>query len=307
VRPVRVRHRNLEGSTAPRAAAAPAPARWPATAREVWDELLAGFKANDLLTYASAISFQVLTAIIPFLLFVLAAAGVLHLGNVWNDHMAPQIEANTSHALFRVISDGVDKVFAGNQLAWVSFGGVLALWQVSGAVRAVMGAFDNIYGAEERPFVHRYAISFALSIAVGALFLLAAGCLLFGPFFSTTQLGPVSGLMVFVSKWALGTACLALAVGLLVHVAPAMRQPLPWVSLGTAIVIVSWVLVSLGFYAYLTSIAAYDSVFGSLASVIVLMGYLYLSTIVFLFGAQLDAIIRERATGTACGTGDSGH
>jgi membrane protein len=272
-------------------------------AGEVWGDLLEGFRKNDLLTYASAISFQILTAIIPFLLFVLAVAGLLHLGSLWQDHLAPQIRANVSHALFMVISNAVDKVFAGKQLLWVTFGGALALWQVSGAVRAVMGAFDNIYGAKERPFVRRYAISFGLSIAVGGCFILAAACLIFGPFFATSELGPVWGVVVFAGKWALGTACLALAVGLLVHLAPALRQPLPWVSLGTGLVIVSWVLVSLAFYGYLTAIASYDSVFGSLASVIVLMGYLYLSTIVFLFGTQLDAIIREQTTGTPCGNG----
>jgi membrane protein len=91
---------------------------------------------------------------------------------------------------------------------------------------------------------------------------------------------------------------LSLAVGLLVHVAPATRQPLPWASLGTAIVTVWWVIVSVGFYFYLTGLASYGSVFGSLASIIVVMAYLYISTTAFLFGAQLDAIIRAQATGS---------
>jgi membrane protein len=59
--------------------------------------------------------------------------------------------------------------------------------------------------------------------------------------------------------------------------------------------------VSLAFYLYLTELASYKSVFGSLAAVIVAMAYLYISTTVFLFGAQLDAIIRAQATGTLSG------
>jgi membrane protein len=62
-----------------------------------------------------------------------------------------------------------------------------------------------------------------------------------------------------------------------------------------------WVIVSAGFYFYLTALAAYGSVFGSLASVIVVMAYLYISSTAFLFGAQLDAIIRAQATGTLSG------
>ncbi|MGB0090931.1 MAG: YhjD/YihY/BrkB family envelope integrity protein [Solirubrobacteraceae bacterium] len=87
----------------------------------------------------------------------------------------------------------------------------------------------------------------------------------------------------------------------MVRFAPATSQPLPWVSLGTMIVIVWWVIVSVGFYFYLTGLASYDSVFGSLASVIVVIAYLYISTTAFLFGSQLDAIIRAQATGALSG------
>ena len=55
------------------------------------------------------------------------------------------------------------------------------------------------------------------------------------------------------------------------------------------------------FYFYLTTIASYGSVFGSLAAVIVVMAYLYISATVFLFGAQLDAIIRAQVTSALSG------
>jgi membrane protein len=271
-------------------------------ARELWRALLDGFKQHDLLTYSSAISFQVLTAVVPFLMFVLALAGLLHLEGVWRNHIAPEIRTHVSAAVFSVISSAVNKAFSGQQLLWATFGGGLALWQVSGAVRAVMGAFAQIYGAtNERGFFRRYMISFALAVATGACFILAAVCLVLAPFFSVHHPGAAWDVFAFVARWSLGVGFLSLSVGLLVHVAPATRQPLPWVSLGTAIVTVWWVIVSVGFYFYLTGLASYGSVFGSLASVIVVMAYLYISTTAFLFGAQLDAIIRAQATGTLSG------
>jgi membrane protein len=272
-------------------------------ARELVRALVDGFEQHDLLTYASAISFQILTAIIPFLLFVLAVAGLLHLTDVWQDHLEPQIQANVSSPVFAVIKNAVDNVFAGRRVLWATVGGGLALWQVSGAVRAVMGALAGIYGSSvERSFVRRYTVSFVLSVEVGACFILAALCLLFAPFFSISHPGVVWDVFAFLVRWGLVVALLLLAVGLLVRHAPATSQTLPWVSLGATIVITTWVIVSLIFYLYLTVLASYDSVFGSLASVIVAMAYLYISATVFLFGAQLDAIIRAQATGTLSGT-----
>jgi membrane protein len=271
-------------------------------ARELMEALLDGFKQHDLLTYSSAISFQILTAVVPFVMFVLALAGLLHFQDVWRNHVAPEIRTHVSVAVFSVISSAVGKAFSGRQVLWATVGGGLALWQVSGAVRAVMGAVARIYGAEdERPRHSRYLISFALSIATGALFTLAAMCLALAPFFTVSHAGAGWDVFVFLARWTLGVGFLAVAVGLLLHVAPATRQPLPWVSLGTAIVTVWWLIVSVGFYFYLTSLAAYGSVFGSLASVIVVMAYLYISTTAFLFGAQLDAIIRAQATGSLSG------
>ena len=248
-------------------------------ARELLRALLDGFKQHDLLTSSSAISFQILTAVVPFVMFALALAGLLHLDGAWRNHVAPEIRTHVSAAMFSVISSAVNKAFSGRQLLWAMFGGGLALWQVSGAVRAVMGAFDRIYGARsERSFFRRYLISFALAIATGGCFILATLCFVLAPFFAVRHPGAAWDVFVFLARWALAVGFLSLAVGLLVRVAPATPQPLPWVSLGTTIVSVWWVIVSVGFYFYLTTLAVYGSVFGSLASVIAVMAYLYIST-----------------------------
>jgi uncharacterized BrkB/YihY/UPF0761 family membrane protein len=114
-------------------------------------------------------------------------------------------------------------------------------------------------------------ISFALAIATGACFVLAAVCLVLAPFIAVRRPGVAWDVLAFPARWALGLGFLSLAVGLLVHVAPATSQPLPWVSVGTMIVIVWWVIVSVGSYFYLTGLASYGSVFGSLASVIMVI------------------------------------
>src|SRR6202011_4404079 len=89
-------------------------------ARELRRALLDGFKQHDLLTYSSAISFQILPAGVPFVMFVLALAGLLHLDGVWRHHVAPEIRTHVSPAVFSVISSAVDKVFSGRQLLWAT-------------------------------------------------------------------------------------------------------------------------------------------------------------------------------------------
>ena len=193
-----------------------------AVAREVID----GFDQNDLLTYASAIAFQILTAIVPFLLFLLGLLGFLSLDEVWSDDLAKEVRPHVSRPVFNLLDDTASQVLQERQLFWVTAGFLVALWQVSGAVRAVMGALDGVYGTRRhRPARERYPLSFALAIGVGLLLVLAFSLARFVPL-----LLDASGLLAavqFVLRWLATTALLTLAVGLLMHYAPGVRRPLP--------------------------------------------------------------------------------
>lgn len=260
-----------------------------ALARDVVD----GFERNDLLTYASAIAFQILTAIVPFLLFLLGLLGFLSLDEVWATDLAPEIRPHVARPVFSLIDDTARQVLEQRQLFWVTAGFLVALWQVSGAVRAVMGALDNVYGTRRhRPARERYPLSLGLAVAVGLLLVLAFSVVRFVPFVFDSA-GAGLAVIEFLLRWLAAAGLLTLAVGLLMHYAPGVRRPLPWVTFGTGLVIGGWVAMSIGFGIYLTEIADYDSIFGHLATVIVLMAYLYAAAVVFVAGAQIDACVRS--------------
>jgi membrane protein len=256
-------------------------------------EVVDGFEQNDLLTYASAIAFQILTAIVPFMLFLLGVLGFLSLDEVWRTELAPEIEPHVSQPVFSLFDNTARKVLHERQIFWISAGLLIALWQVSGAVRAVMGALDGVYGAEgRRPARERYPLSVVLAIAVGVLLILAFGVVRVVP----VILDDTNGLLAaaeFLARWSVATALVALAVAILMHYAPGVSRPLPWVTFGAGLVIAGWVAMSIGFGVYLSEIADYDSIFGHLATAIVLMAYLYAGAVVFVGGAQLDACVRE--------------
>ena len=255
--------------------------------------LVDAYLEHDLLTYASAIAFQIVTAIVPFVLFSLALLGFLNLEDVWRDDLAPDVREQVSFAAFTLITDVVDTALTEQQVFWLTAGFLLALWQVSGAVRAVMGALNAIYRTKShRSWGRRMALSLALGLAVGLCFLLAMAVLLLGPALAG-DVGGAASAVLHVGRWALAAALLLLAVGLLVKFAPEREQPLAWVSFGSALVMVGWLVMSALFGVYLRSIASYGSIFSYLATFVVLFAYLYASAIVFLGGLQIDALLRD--------------
>jgi membrane protein len=270
--------------------------------RLVARRLIACERENDLLTFASAISFQVFFALIPLLLLAFGILGAVDGQSVWRQDLAPNLAHQVPRAVYTAIDQTVTDVLERKQLVWITFGAAFAVWQVSGAVRAVMGAMNKIYDCkQERSFWRRLGVSIALAVAVTVLLLVAVGVVKFGPLLVDEVFhgGRIAGVVAFVVQWLITAALLLVVVGMLVRCAPTATRPWSWVSFGAMLVVGAWIAMSLLFSWYLTSIADYGSIFGSLATLIVLMEYLYLSSIVFLSGIQLDALARAQVDGQA--------
>src|SRR3954470_7310373 len=245
--------------------------------------VVAGFKENDLLTYASAISFQVFFALVPLALLALGLLGTFGLTDWWTSDAAHTVKENVSPPVYHVIDDTVRKILAHRQLFWVTLGAAIAVWEVSGAMRATMQVLNRVYGVEEgRSFWRKLGESIVLSTAVTFMLLLASAVVQIGPRAARGLLGkgPAVSIVSTLGSWAAAVALLFLVVAVVVRFAPDTRRPVRWVTFGGLLVIVGWIAMSLGFGFYISSLADYDSIFGGLAVVIVTMSYIYFSAIV---------------------------
>jgi membrane protein len=257
--------------------------------RQAWREILRGFEENDLLTYASAISFQVFFALIPLALLGLGILGAFGLTDVWSSDVAPKLHDTASPAAYKVIDGTVRNVLGHKQLFWATAGALIAVWEVSGAMRATMQVLNRIYETQDRrTFWRRVGVSIWLSALVTALLLLAIASAKALP----ALLG--GGLLATIAGWVPTVALLFATVFAIVRFAPCTERPIRWVGFGAVLVILGWVAASLVYGWYVTSVADYGSVFGNLAVLMITLGFIYLASIVFLAGLQLDSLIRHQ-------------
>jgi membrane protein len=252
------------------------------------------FREHELLLRASAIAFQTLTAIVPFGLFLLGAAGFAGLGGVYADDVAPKLQDAVSLPAFSLIDESVRDVLGSKHTFWATAGLALAIWQLSGAVRTVGASLDDIYGIEaSRPWRERLLRSLWISAAVAACLsgaLLSAGVapLVYG------DVGWLLGLLLWLVRYALAAALLLVAVGIVVRHAPSEQRPARWVTGGALLVTGCWLAVTAGFGAYVTAIASYGSIYGVFVSVVVLLAWTYASALAFVAGIATDAELRDR-------------
>jgi membrane protein len=264
-------------------------------ARKLAPEIVDAFKRNGLINFAAAISFLIVLALVPFLLFLLAALGFLELEEVWRKDVAPEIRGSLSEAAYRLLDDTATRVLTQKQVWWVTLGFALALWEISAATRVTMTALDRIYGFHRRRgFFEVLFRSVVLGLAMGMAVVAAVVVVRFVPL-ATGDLDGVAAVLSFLGRWLVAAALLGAGVALLVHYGSATRQTLPWVTVGTGLVMAAWIGMSILFGIYVTYVANYGSVFGNLATFFVLLLYVYSSSIAFLAGVQADACIRTNS------------
>ena len=257
--------------------------------KELAERVVERFRVHELLLRASAIAFQVLTAVVPFALFVTGAAGFLGLRRVYADELAPKIAEAVSAPAFSLINETFTKVLGGQHTFWATAGLALAIWQLSGAVRTVGASLDDVYGHDgQRPWKERMLRSLwiaALVIAciAGALLLTMVAPLVYG------DVGWLLGALLAVVRYAAAAALLMLAIGIVVHHAPSEKRPVQWVSRGAVLCTVAWIAVTTAFGAYITAIASYGSIYGIFVSVVVLLAWCYASSLAFVAGIATDA------------------
>ena len=240
--------------------------------------LIKCFSEHELLTYASAIAFQLLVALIPLAALTMLLVGAVNQGNIWFERLQPAVEERVTPEVFLAMSDAVDRVLNQQSRLWIALAVVLTVWEVSGSVRAVMGGLNRIYDAREtRSIWHRFGLSIGLAVAVIVLVLASFGLVAVGGW----KYLPVA----FVLLWA--------TVVVVLRFAPADHVEFTWISAGSVLVIVSWLGASLAYGLYVRSVANFESTFGFVAAGMLLTGYLYASSVVFLVGAQIDEILRE--------------
>jgi membrane protein len=168
----------------------------------------------------------------------------------------------------------------------------LALWSASGGIGNLISAVNLTYDeVETRGFVKRKAIALGLTLALIVGGLLALGLVAVAPaVFDSLGLPAWTRLVVEVGRWLLLLALVAVGLAVIYRVAPDRDAPqFKWVSTGAVVATVIWLVASLAFSLYADNFGSYGKTYGSLAAVVILMLWLWISFYVVLLGAEINA------------------
>ena len=198
-----------------------------------------------------------------------------------------------------LVQDSLERVTAqqsSSGIAMAVVGGVLALWSLTGAMETLMWALNSAYDREEtRGFVKRRLTALAMVVLMIVSFALAFGLLVLGPVLSgwlgsTLDMEAVVSWLWWTAQWPVLILGLMLSFATILYLGPNVEHP-RWrfLSFGTVFAVVVWLLASGAFALFVSQLGSYDKTWGSLAGVIVMLTWLWLSALALLFGAEINA------------------
>ena len=253
-------------------------------------------KHHDLTDRAAALTYFGVLAIFPGVLVLVSVLGLL--GPTTTQSLLKNLDGVAPAGVITFLRSVIDQV-QGRQSAAVLavvIGAVVALWSASGYIAAFMRAMNNVYGIDEgRPVWRTAGLRLVVAVAVVILLVISAVIVtVTGPLASKVGSGLGVGDAAVtawgIAKWPVLLLIVTLLFSLLYWATPNVKRPaFRWITPGGVVAVVVWLVASGLFGLYVSFSGSYNKAYGSLATVIVFLVWLWLSNIAILLGAEFNA------------------
>jgi membrane protein len=252
--------------------------------------------AHEITDAAAAIAYYSFLAL-PALLLVAVGVFSLVAGPDAVNTVIDKVGGVVPQQATQLLDDSLRRTTqSGGGVAMISIGGVLALWTSTGAMNAIMRALNRAHERREtRNFFRQRAVALAMLAFVFLAFVLVFGLLVLGPKLShwiggLVGLGSAFQWIWWIGEWPILLGGLLLAAAAVLHLGPNVERP-RWrfLTAGSVAAVAIWLVGSGAFAFYVANFGSYNKTWGSLAAVIIMLTWIWLSAIALLFGAEINA------------------
>jgi membrane protein len=260
--------------------------------------------ANNVTNHAAAVAYYGFLAIPSALLVAVGAFSVFAGPSAVDtilDHLSTVMPKSAVDLLGQSLTRTTQAQSGG--LVMIGVGILLALWTLSGAVQTVMWALNAAYECEEtRGFFKKRLIALALIACVGTSVVLVFLLLILGPHVSTwvgSALGDTAVVtwVWWTAEWPILLIGLLTMFAIVLYLAPSIGLP-KWqlITPGAVFAVAVWLAASGLFAVYTSNFASYNKAWGSLAAVIIMLTWLWISARALLVGGEINAELERCRT-----------
>ncbi len=261
----------------------------------VWGEI----QKDRILAVAAGVTFYALLALFPAIAAFVSIYGLVADAATISQHLT-KLSGLLPGGALDVIGEQVKRISSqGSQTLSLTLAGSLlfSLWSANAGMKAMIDALNIAYEEDEkRGFIRLNLVSLAFTLGAMLFMMLAVAAIVVIPIvLKFIGLGRIAEVLVSLSRWPLMLVAVAVGLALLYRFGPSRaRAQWRWVTWGSGVAAVLWIVVSVLFSWYAANFGNYNETYGSLGAVIGFMTWIWISTIVILAGAELNAEIEHQ-------------
>lgn len=280
------------------------PLSWTELAKRTAKEIM----ADDLMNLAAQQAYYFFFALFPALLTVISIASFFPIHDLIGQ-VVTTLGRFAPPDVLNIIRDQITKISESNQGGLLTLAFLLTLWSSSGAMVSIISTLNAAYDITEgRPLWKVRMTALALTVGMALFIVVSMALVLVGPtvaehLANTLRLGPAFKWTWWVLQWPVVFALVTTAIGLVYYFAPDAEQQWVWITPGSILATLLWVVASIGFKLYIQFFGNYNETYGTLGGFIVLLTWFYVSGLAILIGAELNAEI-EHASPYGKATGE---
>lgn len=254
---------------------------------------------DDCMGMAAQIAFYTMLGLFPFMIFLLSMIGTLPLGEALTPMVLEALKEQMPPEAANYVANTVINLLPERNQGLLSFGLLASLWGASMAVGALITTINRAYNIHQRRnMVSQKVLAIVLTLALSGMWLMSMTIILVGPRVTQeifTFMGIASETNTFWTSIRLPMAFFLniVALSVLYYIAPEAKQKFRWILPGAVTAAVLWMAASSGFRVFLRNFGQYNTTYGSLAAVVILLIWLWISGLVFLLGAEINALMKR--------------
>ncbi|MFF5516904.1 YihY/virulence factor BrkB family protein [Streptomyces coeruleorubidus] len=275
--------------------------------RKSWGAVLKGsireFKDDELTDRAAALTYYGVLALFPALLVLVSLLGIT--GRSTTDKVLDNVQQLAPGSARDIITRAVEQLQgnAGIGSLMAIVGLVLAVWSASGYVAAFMRSANAVYDMPEgRPVWKLLPVRVAVTVVLMVLAVISALIVVFTGGLArqvgtTLGIGDTALTVWSIAKWPALVVLVTIMIAILYWAAPnAKVKGFRWITPGSLLALLIWMIASAGFAVYVANFASYNKTYGTMAGVIVFLVWLWITNLAILLGLEFDAeTVRQRA------------
>ncbi|MEO8071655.1 MAG: YihY/virulence factor BrkB family protein [Acidobacteriota bacterium] len=256
---------------------------------------------EDIMSSAAQVAFYFSFALFPLLLFLITLFGmVLSSADDLRGELFYYLRQVMPYSAYQLVQTTIKEVTENSSGGKLTIGFFIALWSASAGIDSIRIALNSVYNLREtRDWWKTKLLSLSFTVVIAILVSVALAIVFYGwkfiSFAFTAFSLPVPAhFFLIIIQWIAILIVLAIIFGLLYNYIPNQSpRKWHWITPGTVVGIVLWLILSSSFRLYLHYFNSYDKTYGSLGAVIILMLWLFLTSLVILIGGLINCVFNE--------------